>query len=388
MSAIGDLLRNNFPTSIDKTSDNFKTLVANYEVNEITEENIDQLGLMEFLLYNMYSLSQTYSQNTDVYNWNDVMLERIAKFFCTSFIRYHDADYLKKTMRILFNRQNKQWGNIEDVKSVFKAFYGDNAEIYYIDNCKSFSENLLINGDFETETDWGSSAIFSDENGAFNGVRAAILYFLANNFITQSVTLEPGHYSFNVMVYGDVLITLSKTDGTIINNNNRHFNTDKYENIQIEFDIESKQTINVKVAANRAEDVPFVDFIRLFKIDYPCFTVIARFLGTHAAKKVVLSDENGDPVGTELPETLYGYLNTSFLNGAGENVADTLENYIMDYLRPVGVKGFVDVLVKESEGEGDEYAYVVDTTLVLPYGSENNETLEVDRTIDDGTLDA
>lgn len=386
MSAIGDLLRNNFPTNLDKTSDNFKTLIANYEVDEITEENIDQLGLMEYLLYNMYKLSQEYSQNTDVYNWNDVMFDRLAKFICTSFIRYHDADYLRRTMGIFFNRSQIQWGTKEDIKSVYKAFYGNDADVFCVDNSKSFSENLLINGDFENEGGWGNGLYFTESRAAFCGNRAAYLKF-QQYYITQSVTLEPGRYSLNMFANGDATVTITISSENVIV---KPFlsNEDKYIHRQVKFDIENTCTITIKVENKTQNVISYVDFIRLFKIDFPCFSVIARFLGLHAAKKVVLSDENGDPVGTEFEDTLYGYLNTSFLNGAGENVADTLEDYIMDYLRPVGVKGYTDVVVRDFEGDSDEYAYVVDTTLVLPYGSESDETLEVNRTIEDGTLDA
>lgn len=134
----------NFPNSVNKNSKNFGDIVANENHN----------GVMETILTNAKNNSQSWYDTPDIYEQSGELFDLSAEFF-TYFQRYTDEplDAYKERIRTIFQRNgDKVWGSPYDIKSVFESFF-NSAQVFIAENVASLSESLLVDGDFQQESD-------------------------------------------------------------------------------------------------------------------------------------------------------------------------------------------------------------------------------------------
>lgn len=100
----------------------------------------------------------------------------------------------------------------------------------------------------------------------------------------------------------------------------------------------------------------FIDYFRLFaKQPYGSFTVIAHFEGNTSVGTFGLAAGDSDPNNGASPSDPppqprygnYGYYDKSFLSGVPVGFASDIYEDLLDYLRAQGVKGYLEIVVRD-----------------------------------------
>lgn len=408
MTDLGNLLSDNFPSTFDKTDKSFKALIANCDVDDINEFTLEKLGLMERVLYDAEEYVKKLFKTTDFVNMDystmdnleKYLFEHFVKLFCIDKIRYFETSRILILTKLLFQRDNglTGWGTKKNVEYIFSKIL--NCEAYIIENSLAYSDSLILNGDFEYQlSSWTSNVEkpISDEF-PFCGNYSALLG--SNQNVAQTVKLSASqNYDFMFFLMGTVNVYLKNNNNEYWDSKTKTWTTTEtyttlqsssYQNVNVSFRTPDEDTAVVFEIVS-AVDSSYVDYVRLFNMNYPCFDILIRGIVLEDTTGDNLTygpkSESGDPVPDKEDnyDTVYGYLNKGYLSSTDSGLPEDLQELLIDYLRAAGVKGVCEkVTINESKLE----AYVDGTTLVVPYGRISDTTFVNNETITDKTFNA
>lgn len=414
MTEIGNIISNAFPPGINKTSNYFSKLIANYKINDIDNISIKKLGLMERLIYDASLYCQKIYGTTDFFNFDvdtmdeleNYLFKHVLSYFCLPSVKYFRTERVMQICKLLFQRDGKSgWGTRANLQYIFKELF--NCDVYIVENGLTYADSLIKNGDFEKGiTDWTSNVEDPiSETNPFCGNYSIELF--TNEYVSQSLLLKENE-KYNFMFF-----LLGKASVQIINNLNEYwdiessswvgvekeviFNTSNYENVCVNFSTH-KEANSITFKIKSLMDSSCVDYVRLFELNYPCFNVLLRTV-------IETVDDSTDMVlgpDSEFPDKVpglenaynvnYGYLSPnddkkyySFYTGTDSGFSKGLQDFVLDYLRAAGVRGVYErVTINAIKHE----AYIDGKTLVVPYGTINDETFSNTKDVTDKTFNA
>lgn len=357
-----NLMRSVFPKTIDKSKPVFSSLIANEDGNASLQKQIVDL----------YTYMREWTSTPNIYNQTGDMLVKTVSFF--SFLeRFADESEssLKARFRSIFVRNHdEKWGTPFDVKNVFKQYF-PRAIIYLVENTNKIDDtepglsNLLLDGDIteETPTDWTLTNCQAENEARFSGAYGISLKNTGGK-LSQTVNINPSSvYFLHFFLKGSVLVQIKDNNNKYWNNQtknwdnsivNNQFNTEDWDNKSLYF-ITNSMAENVTISFLYNEVTTYIDYFRLFaKQDYSSFTVIVHFDGNTGAKAFGLAAGDDDPnieTSSSTPPqprySNYGYYDKSFLSGVAAGYAKDVYEELLDYLRPQGVKAYLDIVIKD-----------------------------------------
>lgn len=416
MSDIGNIIGSSFPPNVDKTSKYYKALVANYKVDSIDENNISKLGLIERLIYDATEYTQRIFGTVDFFNYDvnkmdkldEYLFKHFITFLCLPQTKYFRTERVMQLCRLLFQRRNSGWGCKDNIEYIFSQAF--NSSVYIVENGLTYADSLIENGDFEKGFSAWNSNVESplSEDNPFCGNNAVQLYEKQN--ISQTVTLAAKQkYNFMFFVMGKVKVYVRNNLGEYWDTETNSwagaekfttFETYDYENKVINYNTKDDADV-ITFTIESEMDTSYIDYVRLFQINYPCFNILLRTVIEKAEDSTDMvygpeAKNHNDNIDDKIPgldksyEINYGYYggannNKAFFTGTDTGMSKDLQDFLLDYVRAAGIRGVYErVTVDRSKAE----AYVDGKTLVVPYGNVADETFNNNKNISDKTFNA
>lgn len=299
--------------------------------------------------------STEYTGNVDVYQQNGEMLDKTISFF--SFLEKlsgESEDGLKNRFRALFVRNNiSPWGTSYSIKNVFKQYF-KYANIFIQENTRDESENLIVDGNFEEgSSSWNFNNSSLTSVDKFAGQNSVLLN--SGSELSQIVHLEDiGCYTVHFFMKGELNLRIKNSnnqywdfDNLVWDNNlkEKKFNCDNWNN-QSCFFLTDVST-DITLSFNGIQGT-FLDYISLFKKKKNAtFTVVCQFEGVTADGALILAPGSDDPVNDKIDRSMYGFYDHTHFTGIKTGFAKDIYNDLLQYLKPVGVQAFLNILVKE-----------------------------------------
>ena len=330
-------------------------LISNFPIT-IKDNNIFNalIGAEANSLKNMLDYTKEYTTKVNVYSQDGDMLSKTISFF--SFLERlngESEDGLKNRFAALFVRNNiSPWGTIYSIKKVFKQYF-QNAEIYVQENTRDISENLIVDGDFEeNSTLWNFNKCNLTDIDKFSGQKSVL--FSQNSSLSQMIALEKNNcYTVHFFMKGEIKIKIKNTTNKYwdfenltwtTENKAFSFNSNTWKNQSVFF-IPNTDSVTVFFEGSSES---YLDYVEVYKKKKNAtFTVVCQFTGTSADGALVLAPGSNDPVNEKIDRSMYGYYDHTFFTGLKTGFAKDVYNDLLQYLKPVGVQAFLNILVKE-----------------------------------------
>ena len=349
---INQQLISNFPKNINKTGTIFSSLVASTSKN----------GTLEQVLQELKDYMDEWTATSDIYEQEDTMLEKTASFF--SYLEQftdETEDSFKNRISAIFTRNGSTiWGTPYNIKEVFSQYF-PSGTVYIAENTNDISDNLIADGDVESETseNWTFTDCEINQDARFSGSYG---FYLSSSSSTMSQTVninctDSTTYFLHFMLNGDIYVKISNGSQWWDNENKVWSDTECTTSISTnDWTCESLyfrtdgETENVVVEFIGVEDTEtYIDYIRLFeKKPYPSFTVLVLFNGSNSGNQLALAEGDED-TDTPIPDDYEnkGYFDNVYMTGASAGFASDIYTDLLDYVRGQGVKAYIDIITRE-----------------------------------------
>ncbi len=360
---VGDVLREGWSGNIDKGGEVFGAVIANDYKS----------GAFEKCFTEIKEFCRTYTATPSVYEQTDEMLDKTVSFF--SFLErfFNESDdSLKNRFRAIFYRNgNTTWGTPYDVKTVFKEYFHA-SDVYLLESTNDVEDSLLqkiTDNDFENGTKWifencglTTAASFSKSKGVEFTAAAE------NESAAQTVTVNNNHvYFLHWFMKGCLRVRIkNNTTGLFWNNsakswssseNLAEFESSEWSNKSLFFSLK-----NIASGASEIEisfcNVPdkacYLDYVLCFEKQlYPSFTLVVHYTGEMAKNAMAIAEGRKDSLEENIPENIavkkenWGYYNDAFITGPQSGYADDVYTELLEYVRSVGVKAYIEFLTRD-----------------------------------------
>ena len=92
----------------------------------------------------------------------------------------------------------------------------------------------------------------------------------------------------------------------------------------------------------------YLDYVEVYKKKKNAtFTVVCQFVGASSEGALALAPGTNDPVNDTIDRSMYGYYDSAFLTGLKTGFAKDVYNDLLNYLKPVGVQAYLNLIIKE-----------------------------------------
>ena len=371
-NTIGEFIKSVFPSSVSRSGEVFKALLADGEGG----------GTIEAIFEELEATRSAWQDALDAYSLLEEQNEKL--FGLISLLSQSDASsesvYLARN-KMLFagdRASRAPWGSAYDLLQLFKSFFGIE-EVWLVNNCAAIDESLLVDGDFENEQDvWTLSGAEFARDSAFSG-NVSVL-FGSGGTLQQSVSItEAGAYFLNFFLKGSVRARVTNGEGQYwkpVENGTGEwqaedsyweFSSADWDNCQCFFVLAEADTVTVEIEAVEAGAV--MDYARLhLKTATSMFTVIAGFSGGVASDETAayappgtaklglaaagrartwIAGDDGDALGVNYE--VMRYMDDSYIFGPSGMRAQEVSNEFLELVKPAGIKGYVEILSAETE---------------------------------------
>lgn len=176
---------------------------------------------------------------------------------------------------------------------------------------------------------------------------------------TCSVSVEAEKQGFEYNVSANTITTIvSEITGnlTVSNSNAAKGGTSDWEDQSLFIFNDYTQT-EIKIKIMGSNKIGCVDYVRLYKkAQNPSFSIIAHFEGNANDDALALADgrEDTDPItnlsdGATLPPKYgnYSYYDGAFLTGVSSGYAQDIYADLLEYVRSVGVKAYINIINRD-----------------------------------------
>lgn len=353
-----EILKSSFPNTIDKTKTNFCALICNEQ----------KTGAIEKVLSNVREYTKQYTGTSNIYNQTGEMLEKTSKFF--SYLEMYNEETetaFKKRLNTIFTRGGDViWGSLQDVKNLFQSYF-PTAKIFVCENDGDINENnKIINGEFNNSDNWvfnSDSLAYLDHEARFSqnyGVtlknsgsikqnviitKESYLHFFYKGKCKIKITDENGKYWNNTLEYnresGLWIAGKWQDDEYYIN----MYKSDDWRCGQTYIQPSDTESISIEIIGSQDEDT-WVDYVRLYEYEYPCFTVFAQYEGNSDVDAIALAPGKDDKMTDPLDN--YYYHDNDFLLGIQNGgYAQDLYVDLLKYVKSIGVRAYLTVINRD-----------------------------------------
>lgn len=354
MTDIGKRLFDNLPPKFNRNGEILNALIAN---NEGT-------GALEKMFLYGDTVKENYAKADNVYEMASGLIDQTMDMF-SFFERFYnesDGSFVKRNKSIFVRGGDITFGTAWNVQHVFE-YYFPAAKIFLVDNIGRWTENILVNSNFESDlpseiAKWTMTGCVLNKDGAFSGGKG--VYFTSNGIVSQSAMVDGGKYYFvTCAVNGHVTINVTDksgnnktlyTIGEKINGSGgsgRSVDTENWRFIQMFFFADKTEELKISISGDKDSKVDLITLDK--KKDYPCFVVYAWFDGVMVGGKTLhLSKSGEDPI----PGINYNkesYFDDTFFSGvSGNTFAADIYQDILNMVKAAGTKGDIVLLTKEA----------------------------------------
>lgn len=382
VNSVGDFIRSVFPSIVNRKSEIFEALLCNE----------DEDGAIESVFAALEEERQEWQESkNDVYNQTGDQLEKTRRLF-SAFERYaidYDANILKRLKTLFYREGGTLWGTKWDIIRCVR-YYLEIYKVYVVNNTADWTENLLQNGDFETNggdtsggellpTGWEVSgdASYSDEADECFENTYGMAFSGETGRLSQSAELAANSlYFLHFFLYGKIRVAITDASGLYWNEESEAWqeaehwqafeNADEFQSVSLRFWTADAGEYAVVFAGDEDGEKGCVDYVMLnLKTLAPTFSVIAVFDGESNLISTGASyAAGGDDAQEKAANPKWDYDNFSYLaptdtSGitdygqigfyagiAGSLTKQILLTEIMRVLKPAGVTCFVEILDK------------------------------------------
>ncbi len=367
---VGDVLCESWSGNINKNGEVFGAVFSDGEGNGAIEKSFT--GIKEFC--------RTYTATPSVYEQTDEMLDKTVSFF--SFLErfFNESDdSLKNRFKAIFYRNgNTTWGTPYDVKTVFKEYFHA-SDIYLLENTNDIEDSLLqmiSDIDFENGSKWvlkncelTAAASFSKSKGVeFTSSES-------DENVAQTITVNNNHvYFLHWFMKGNLRVRVkNNTTGLFWDNSSKEwsesenfafFESSDWSNKNFFFSLKNISSGDSEIEIsfwNVKNEECYLDYVLCFKKQlYPSFTLIVHYTGEMAKNAMALAEGEKDNPEENIPENIeikkenWEYYNQGFLTGPQSGYADDVYDELLEYVRSVGVKAYIEFLTKDYSEEESE----------------------------------
>lgn len=345
----------NFPKNINKNGQNFLAVM-----NPLIYETEDMLKYMkEWVL-----TPNLYEQNGD-------MLKKTSSFFTylQQFVDESETSFKNRISAIFIRNHDTKWGTPFDVKNVFTQYF-PSAKIYLIENTNKIDDanvdlaNLFVDGDIETDNPiaWNLINCSATQDSRFSKSYGIEMNQVGGT-LSQTIAITKNVYFIHFFLKGKINVVIKNNHNEYWNYQNKEWVANKVTNQfsssdwtnQSLFFIAENGDNSVDISFEYVDTLTYLDYFRMFeKQPYSSFTIIAQFDGYSAANAFGLASGEEDP-NIETSQSTppqprysnYGYYDKSFLSGVAAGFAKDIYEDLLNYLRSVGVKAYLEIITRD-----------------------------------------
>lgn len=353
MTDFGKRLWSHFSPKVKKTGEIFSAMIANE----------DGTGAIEKMFAYGDQVADVYTKTDNVYNLDNDMFDQ-AMGVLSHFKRFYnesDESFKKRNKSVFIRAYDETFGTVWNMKHVFE-YYFPTAKTYIVDNIGKWTNNLLINSNFESLVPeevaaWELENAEISPDGAFSGQKG--IKFYNNGTVKQSADIQSGWYFVTLAIKGSGGLEVIGADGDKKklfkigekyqegSGSKRNINTRDWDFVQFFFYSESADNVTIIV---HGEDETLADIVTLDKKEnYPCFVVYVWFESvTVGSNTLHLSTDGNDPIeGIDYEKESY-YNNAFYIGVSGKSFAEDVYNDILGLVKAAGTKGELMLITKES----------------------------------------
>jgi hypothetical protein len=327
------------------------------EILKAIFSNADGEGAIANELELLVQFIEYYITTDNVINHKGKSLDQIVTLFTKllRFINEGDSSYLRRMRSLTQRQEDKVWGTAWNIIHVFEAYF-PGRRIYLCENTVGNNNNLVSNGDFEEDTGWELDTATMDYTAGFSLKRGLCLENAGS--CTQTLeNIDAGIYMFHFFLKGKCGVQIINSQGKyykaemmewsgspFINN----LGKDEWDNITFLVTIPQDTDVVIGFTAMPGE-TGFVDYVRFAeKEKNPSFTVLVYSDSDMITDKTLhLAEGESDPSGDIPDYNNESYFDKSFVSGPGSSYTREIYREILDTVRPVGIKAYIDFISRE-----------------------------------------
>lgn len=205
VNTIGDFIRQNMPTSLNRDGEIFRALLADKDCED---------GTLEKIFQDVKATIQSWTEKKSAYELEGEALTRFFDLFSVLKKQQNETElsFLEKN-KLIFQRVDESvWGTTWEILHTFKRYFGIDS-VWLVNNAVSYDENLLINGNFERVGGWTlfDGATYS-QKARFEESTGVLL--VGGGKIFQSVFVEYDKtYFFHFFLNGKIRVKITDNNG-------------------------------------------------------------------------------------------------------------------------------------------------------------------------------
>lgn len=351
-NTIGDFIRSVFPPSVNKDGKTFNALLA---------DSKDNKGTIEKAFIDLDATRKVWTEKKSVYDQKgEQLLKTLATFSILSQMQNENEETFLRRNELLFYRGGHTvWGNKRNILYIFKQFF-KNENVYIVNNTESYSDNLLVNGNFEKQEAWTIEDAVYEKEASFEG-GLGLLFNGAGTCEQTVLDIEQEKtYFLHFFLYGDIRVQIIDNNGRYWNpsigefgawSSSAHYISCVSQNEWASKDMyfitdDTVNEITIRFI-HEPEKYAFLDYVRLNKkTRASTFSLIAVFDGMASGKTAVLAPGTDDEI-TGVDYELMSYFEDSFVFGATNSEAKKVYQELLNIVQPAGVTSVIEVLMKE-----------------------------------------
>lgn len=339
------------PPLINKETDEYKAIIGRFpftrEVNIDESSDFNCGGICNEFEY-IIGFIDVLSKTDNIEDLTSPYLDFAIKFFSglERFEGETDVDLLNRFYALMRRGGLPSWGTRHSIKAVFSYFF-DEDDVYAVDNGVLSTEDLIVNGDFDTSlgAEWTiavtntRTAVITNEM-PFTGSNGLKISGDGNATIEQTVTIPLGGNTVMFAHEGPIEFLVINSSGQYWNGTQWvageyvfSYQKDIYSRYQIQtvhFNIVASENITFRFRAN-GTDIVYLDRVRAGKKPVsPSIQVIIVTEG-QAGGFMSLTEGGADPVGG-VDYSVASYFDQSFIGGEGSG------------LNPVALYGILQIV--------------------------------------------
>jgi len=356
-NTVGDFLRSQFSTLVNKDGKIFKALIANPKGD----------GTLEQIFKDVETARDEWCNNYDFYEQSGEKLEKTMSFFSFLERLYGESDEsLKRRNEFLFCRNGAtKWGDVWNIRNIFQQYF-NNKYVYIVNNTNHINENLLLDGDFEMRNSWVLDGCAYDKDAGFSewtGVK-----FDDQGTCTQTVKVNPDStYFLHFFLEGEIAVKVKDNKGRYWDRCTGEFGSWVTPETGAEFkaktwdakslffltdnDVSSVTVTFIGLCNHSA----FLDYVRLFlKEPYSTFTLIAVFNGIYKEDTLGFAPGKDDYLESDLEEKtinyeIMSYLDNSHIIGVEGSIEKAKDVYteLLEMVGAGGITSYIEIITRE-----------------------------------------